>query len=92
MESRRRKLNMEMILSSQYSDALAEIRKLWKETNDKYLIGKEKNNLQINNEYFDDNKEDTINNKVNSKDTKKRKRKNSSNEKPKRKNKKKKTE
>ena len=91
MESRKKKINMEVILSPEYSDALKEIRKIWEETNYKHL-DKDNNNPQINNRYFDEEKEDNPNNNINTKETKKRKRKNSLNENSKRTKKKKKSE
>ena len=93
MKSTGKKPNIEFILKSpDYSQALKEIRKKWKETNETYLIKKGEINNQINNGYnIEEEKEEDLN-KNEAGVAKKKKRKNSLGEKPKRKPKKKKTE
>ena len=89
METKKKVINMDEILSEEYKDALNEIRNAWKNT--KYLIGAEKNNIEINNNdiIIDEEKEDNENIKNNTKESRKKRNKNTSNEKKNKKRKKK---
>ena len=80
METKKKVINMDEILSEEYKDALNEIRNAWKNT--KYLIGAEKNYFEINDNEIalDEEREDNEKMKNNAKESRKKRNKNASNE------------